>query len=64
MKIDAKQIPKEAAAAAIKARAQELSIEEVLAAALSAWPGAGIVATEDHSGRYPQIILPLPKERE
>jgi hypothetical protein len=36
----------------------------VLAAVLAAWAGAGVVATEDHSGRYPQLILPLPKENE
>lgn len=31
-------------------------------AMLEAWPGMGTVATEDHTGIWPKIILPLPQE--
>jgi hypothetical protein len=68
--IDAKQIPDEVMEAAVTAWLEKASdytrlnesIRAAIAAALAAWPGAGIVATEDHTGRYPQIILPLPQE--
>jgi hypothetical protein len=66
--ITAEQIPDEV----LKVLGKELpgyehntkTICYALAAALNAWPMAGIVATEDYTGRYPQIILPLPKEGE
>jgi hypothetical protein len=61
--ITAEQIPLEVIAAAWDGLGANDDMRSAITTALNAWPDAGVVATEDCTGRYPQLILPLQEPR-
>ena len=63
MKITEKQIPREARVAATKAHLQDRATDEIIAAALNAWPDAD--TQMDWQQKTPEfLILPLTKDGE
>jgi hypothetical protein len=61
--IDASMIPREARLAATKAHLRDKAIDEIIAAALAAWPGVHIGAPWVIGvPNAPSLILPLTKE--